>query len=296
MISICIPVYNFDVSHLIADLEAQIKSLPGPIEIIVIDDASADSFKKANHAAASRHQYIQLAQNVGRSKIRNQFLAYAKFDYLLFLDCDSQIISTSFIENYANAISSEAAMVCCGGRIYPTENTDRSKMLSWTYGSRRESLSLAVRIQNSNQSFMSNNFMIHRSLLKQTRFDERLTDYGHEDTLFGYMLKQQGVNIKHIDNPILNGDIETNIHFLQKTEKGIENLLYIRNFLNNDSSFIQDVKLLKTAQLLKSLQLKALYRVLFFLTSPFLKWSFTHGWISLYLFDFYKLGFLFSKE
>ena len=56
---------------------------------------------------------------------------------------------------------------------------------------------------------------------KKISFNERLSGYGHEDTLFGYELNKNNIQIHHIDNPVLNGHLDTNEAFLLKTEEGL---------------------------------------------------------------------------
>ncbi|WP_435525706.1 hypothetical protein [Chryseobacterium indoltheticum] len=43
-ISVCIPVYNFDVRELVYDLKKEIENQNIDAEIILIDDASEESF------------------------------------------------------------------------------------------------------------------------------------------------------------------------------------------------------------------------------------------------------------
>src|SRR4030042_667421 len=100
MISICIPVYNFDVTSLVSELSEQVKSLPKPYEVIIIDDCSDNKFKAINRNVCKSFIYIELEENIGRSKIRNLFLRYAKYGYLLFIDCDSIIESSDFLLKY----------------------------------------------------------------------------------------------------------------------------------------------------------------------------------------------------
>ena len=90
MISICIPVYNFNITSLVNELSNQVNSLNIPCEIIVIDDCS-ENFKRINKIECEKHTYIELSENIGRARIRNLFLKYAKYEYLLFLDCDSLV-------------------------------------------------------------------------------------------------------------------------------------------------------------------------------------------------------------
>ena len=45
MLSICIPVYNFDVTELVKALNSQAEELHVSYEILVIDDASQNLYK-----------------------------------------------------------------------------------------------------------------------------------------------------------------------------------------------------------------------------------------------------------
>ncbi|MDC3337029.1 glycosyltransferase, partial [Flavobacteriales bacterium] len=101
MISICIPIYNFNVVPLVKELLRQIEGLQ--CELLLIDDAST-AFVVENSELHNVTKLIVLDQNVGRAQIRNLFLKYAKHDYLLFLDCDSLVENKDFIENYLNII------------------------------------------------------------------------------------------------------------------------------------------------------------------------------------------------
>ncbi|HEY0261442.1 MAG TPA: glycosyltransferase family 2 protein, partial [Chitinophagales bacterium] len=226
MISICIPVYNFDVSRLINELVKQASELNVESEIILIDDCS-QKFKEKNRyfdKLSSRIHFYELSENIGRARIRNLFLDYAKFDYLLFLDCDSLVEKNDFLATYFEVIKQES-LVVCGGRVYPKERPERAKLLRWKYGVFRESQTAEVRKLNPNKSFMTNNFLIHKSVFQQIKFDERIRQYGHEDTLFGLALQKKNITITHIENPIVNGDIETNSEFLRKTKESIVSLV-----------------------------------------------------------------------
>lgn len=289
MISVCIPVFNFNITALVEELSKQCEKLNVPTEIIVIDDGS-EIFKLENQKATKNVQYIELPKNIGRSKIRNLFLEYAKYDYLLFMDCDSLVVNNYFLTDYLPVLKNKPSVVC-GGRIYP-EKPSRNKMLSWKHGVYKECLPSEVRKRNPNKSFMTNNFVVAKSCLSNIKFDERITKYGHEDTLFGFELSKNNIEITHIDNPVLNGDIETNEVFLQKTKYGVINLVHILNFLEYDKDFIKNVSLLdyyyktKTFRGVQYITYKTFKQPIYY----FLK----KGFVNLKLFDFYKLGFFIS--
>ena len=239
-----------------------------------------------------RKKYIQLDKNISRTKIRNLFLKYAKYDYLLFLDCDTLIISDDFVATYISAVSRNEHDVICGGVICDNHRPERSKMLRWKYGIKRESIPLDIRVLSPNKSFVTGNFLINRRIFEQIKFDERITEYGHEDTLFGFMLKKKGINVKHINNPVLHGDIDNNTGYLKKTEKGIINLINILSYVDYDHQFIQDVSILKYYKNLSSKKLTGIINIIFICFKPLLKFMFIKGYVNLMLFDFYKLGIL----
>ncbi len=293
MISICIPIYNFIVVDLVKNLAAQSKLLDVPSEIILIDDCSDSSFKIINESVCAEEVYIQLEKNIGRAAIRNQFLNYAKYDNLLFLDCDSIISLDDFLSKYINAISEHPNQLICGGREYQKLPPKRSEMLRWKYGIKKESKTFEHRKQNPNKSFMTNNFVINKEIFKSIQFDERLVEYGNEDTLFGFELKKRNINIIHINNPIINGDLEDNANYISNTEKAIYNLTNILEFTNYDKDLIEDVTLLRIYY--KVYKVRKFIKVIFVILKPAIKYFLSNGYVSLYLFDFYKLGILITK-
>ncbi len=290
MISICIPVYNFDVGELVEGLSAACSKVPEETEIILIDDASDDAFQKINSQLADRTTYIQLDENIGRAAIRNRFLGHAQHDYLLFLDCDSKLVSDQFLRKYIDAVGAYPNKLICGGRIYPESLPDKDHMLSWKYGRARESRTAAQRSANPNASFMTNNFLIPRSIFSDIRFDETIKTYGHEDTLFGFELKKKGVEIAHIANPVLNGDIETNAEYLRKTEEAIKNLRYLMEATERDPQLISDVSLLRVYY--SSAFVRVFTGLLFPILKNRIRQNFLAGKVNLRAFDFYKLGIL----
>ena len=290
MLSICIPIYNFDVTTLVQSLIKEKSQLNDIVEILLIDDGST-IHKEKNKELARTCSYIELHTNIGRSKIRNLFTSYAKQPYLLFLDCDSLLTSPNFIANYLIEIK-KGVLICCGGRIYPKQCPSIHQRLSWKYGIISESKPAAVRSQNPNSSFMTNNFIIQKALFNSIKFDERLTEYGHEDTLFGYELKKNQLSIVHIQNPILNGALETNENFIRKTEVGIQNLVLILNFIDDDLTFYKDIHLLRTY--LKVKPFRSVFLIIVTIYNPIIRFLILRGIVNIHLFNLYKLGVLLS--
>ncbi len=292
MLTICIPIFNFDVNNLIQNLSLQCDATDFPTEIILIDDCSDDKYKEINKTICSKYRYIKLNKNIGRAKIRNLFLKYAKYNNLLFLDCDSTIISNNYIKVYVDYLNNNKYDVVFGGRNYNKKKPNRNNILRWKYGVKQESIPLKTRLKFPNNSFNTSNFLINKKVFKKIKFNEKIINYGHEDTLFGYILKKNNYIISHINNPILNNDLEDNKEYLEKTETSIKNLISILNYVENKQELMNDISIYRFYNKMKSLNLIPSIYMFYKVSKPILKISFIKGYVNIKLFNFYKLGIL----
>ena len=81
--------------------------------------------------------------------------------------------------------------------------------------------------------------MIRRELILDCPFDESIRRYGYEDVLLGKQLKQKGIQIYHIDNPLSFEVFEDNSEFVSKTEEGLRTLFTFRDKLKDYSRLIE---------------------------------------------------------
>ncbi|MDY3344995.1 glycosyltransferase family 2 protein [Riemerella anatipestifer] len=295
MISICIPIYNTEVTTLVTALKSEIKTNHLNTEIVLIDDASDEYCRKLNKPLETVvDTMVWLPKNVGRARIRNLFFKHTKGQYLLFLDGDGEIISNQFIQNYQKFITeNKDAKVVYGGRCIQKKEPSVERYLRWKFANERENLPLFQREKNKHLSFQTNNFLIERETFSQCLFDEQLTGYGYEDLVFAKDLKDKGIDVFHIDNPILNIDLETNEVYLKKVEDSINNLCFL---LKNSPKKVEDIKLVKAYHLVKKLKLNSILSRLFSsLGKEFLREKLLGGKVSLRYLDMYKLGLLLEK-
>jgi len=257
-------------------------------EIIIIDDGSQNC-KDINKTVCKIHTYIELPENIGRSAIRNLFLKYAKYEYLLFLDCDSLIKRNSFLSNYADILKEKPSVVY-GGWVNASEKPERKYRLRWKYAKFKEIQPCSIRQKSPYKSFRTNNFLIQKEILAETRFDERIKKYGHEDTLFSLLLKKRNISITHTDNPVSHEDMEPNSEYLSKTGEAVVNLIDILNFTKDDPDLIHEITILKFYN--KVRKFEKLIDLSFVIFKPVIVFLLTKGYINLYLFDYYKLGIL----
>ncbi len=290
MLSICIPIYNKDVTQLVGTLRKQTREVNVPVEILLVDDASENSFQRINQdlTACPDVSYETLNKNAGRSKIRNILSEKASHPYLLFMDCDTAIVRNDYIKKYLASLQSNA--VVCGGHIYADKPGDYRFLLHWLAGSQREVKPAHVRMQRPYHSFMTGNFLIHKSVFETIRFREDLKGYGHEDTLFGYELKKRGIKIIHIDNPLLHAGLESTEQFVKKCRESIQNLLLSFELTGRDPRYSQMVTILNTYLKIKKYRLCPLLKCITKHFARIMEKNLTGRHPKLWVLDMYKLS------
>lgn len=267
MLSVLIPVYNQDVRKLVNDLWNSACDAEIIFEIRVYDDRSQALYRDENRAIKTLDNvhYHELAENIGRSRIRNLLAREAQYNRLLFLDCDSEILDKHFIKNY---LAYNRKPVVYGGRIYGDTPPEEKYMLHWKYGRKIESQNAQKRKHLPYESFHSNNFIIDKSLILKYSFNESLQSYGYEDIAFGELLRKKRIPIEHISNPVIHKGLDDNEVFLKKTRASLANLHYL---LQND--MISSTRLTRYYERVKAL---GLISILNFLPDSLESWITQH--------------------
>ena len=275
MLSILIPTFNYDSVPLVKELHKQCVGCDIEFEILVYDDGSKSALNSINHSINRLQNctFKELPNNIGRSAIRNLLAKNAKYDLLLFVDTDTFPKKKNYIKNYINT---QADVV--NGSVICTENPSKKPFkLRWLYTKFRERNALC-----------SSNFLIRKAVFEKFPFDETIKTYGYEDVLFFETLQKSSIAVLKIDNPVIHASEDSATTFIKKTEFAINNLI----------SLIQceklDARTVKASLLYKKLETFKLVGVTiaFFKVS---KWllikNFNSSYPSLFLFDFYRLGY-----
>ena len=225
-ISVLIPNYDWDVTELIKEIHRQLTDAQIPFEILCFDDSKKSEFHKGNDNLnqLTNVTYRVNESSFSRAKNRNELGNSAKYNYLLFLDGDAGLEENHhFIENYLKHVNDQ--VIICGGTAYHSSiPSDSSFQLRYAYGKSREELPTSIREKDPWAGFSAFNFLIPRKIFLKIKFNEALSEYGHEDTLFGNDLKYNCVPILHINNPALHLGLDSSSVFLEKTRKGVTNL------------------------------------------------------------------------
>jgi glycosyltransferase involved in cell wall biosynthesis len=292
MLSILIPIYNYNVTHLVTELHRQAEEAGIVYEICLLDDGSSDPSCALNRQLAKKTniRYQELPQNVGRAAIRNRLAQMAKYEYLLFMDCDSSVVMPQYLQIYLRELQPD--LLLYGGRTYLHKPpNDPDLWLHWHYGRQREQQDFQERQRNPYHAFMTNNFLIPRAVFAPIQFEETLLTYGHEDTLFGMELAKRKLRILHLNNPLLHLGLETRVVFLEKTKLAVWNLVKLQQ-----NGYVLDTKLSNMYTKFQRWKLAGVLHVALKILQPFL-WKYLL-WAKrpqLFWLDLYKLC-LFSKQ
>ena len=287
ILSILIPVYNYNCVALVKALQQQAENCNIDYEILVADDGSDNAEivcenRKIN--AIPNSVYHETGQNHGRSWIRNWLVSQSQGAYLLFIDSDAEICNAHFVGNYLRHV--EKGAVICGGILHPEEEPSPTRRLRYRYEKAMEPCFTAERRnQHPYANLRTFNFMMPREVALSHPFDESITLYGYEDTLLGGMFEKEGLKVIHIDNPLINADIEENPIFLKKTEESMHSLYQLKDKMRHHS------RLLTSYEKIRRLKLDTLLRIVFPLLRPMLTWHLTGKQPTVIALQFYKLAY-----
>lgn len=291
MVSLLIPVYNYDIVALVYYMKNGIKKVPEFCEIIIGDDGSSPEFKKKYSSLVTDNiKLISSEKNIGRAAIKNRLASEAKGDHLLFIDADTMVAGTAeaYLKKWIKHLPK--AKVICGGVLYHEgQPSDPDKLLRWRYGRKKEQRKASERNKNPHANFSTFNVIFEKTVFSKIRFNEELRQYGHEDTLMGYQLKKAGIDVLHIDNGLVHEGLETNREYLNKTKAGIENLSKLYSIVTDRSTFSSTVRLLSNYNIIELLRFNRILAGIFIRYRERMEIRLDSADASLKLFSLYKI-------
>lgn len=305
-LSILLPSYNNVCVSLVQVLQRQADALRGKLdkpfryEIIVADDCSTDAACiDANRVIGDmlHCRYLRMEQNVGRAQIRNVLISESSGDYVLLIDSDLFLCDDNYLYKYATSTADVVyGGTCIGGEglamVDNEANTEKLKgNLRYIYEKKAEPSHRAVfRQLRPNQEISVCNLYARRDIMKAHPFDSRFKAYGYEDVLFGKRLAESGIEVTHIDNPVLINEFEPNSVFVKKTEEAILTLCRFEQDLEGYSNLKT-----KVSTLGRYIPL-SLFRLWHRIMKNKEKRNLTGPKPSLLLFKLYKLGFFLENR
>lgn len=290
-LSILIPTYNYNCTSLVARLVQQAQGIAGlQYEIIVGDDGSTNEQVLAANRAINELpccEYWERGFNSGRAAIRNSLYERSTGRWLLFLDSDGMPLNADFLSCYLAAVEPLSAGVVCGGLAHPATLPSPAVSLRWLHETTYERRT-PVEWRNAHPytNFRTFNFLIDRDSFSRVQFDENVQNYGYEDNLFGDALQENGVAVKHINNPMINVDIEPNAVYLSKNEEALRTLAMHYDTMGPLITIAQKL------ERIERMHLGWLLSLVYSLSRPFLLRNLNGASPRMWVFNLYRAGYL----
>lgn len=290
MLSILIPTKDYDCHRLIKELHRQGQALDIAFEILVGEDGTSAANLNLNNTSDNLPNYRRIVKthNIGRAKMRNLLALESRYSNLIFIDSDAIVEKSDFLAIYAEALKSYS--VVCGGLYHADKCPNNNCSLRYRYEKETDKKRDALtRSKAPYDRFSTFNFAIKKDIFVAILFDDSITRYGHEDTLFGKELEKRGIKIKHIENRLLHNGLEDNATFLAKTEQALFNLKEMKDKIG-------ETPLLIAVHKLQKFHLEGLFMAFWKRCKGILKKNLLGNKPSLKIFNIYKLGYYISLQ
>ena len=287
MISILIPCFDYNAYPLVSVLEKQALMLKIDFEIICIDDGSFSSKNDINQKInlLTNSKFIESKKNIGRINNRLLLAEKSQYEWLIFVDVDTLPNEEKFLKNYIDRLNKETVII--GGCIYK-EPDNENFSLRYKFGKFREEINSDIRNKNPHKYISSRNFMCKRNVLIDVLSSINTISYGN-DYIFGSLIKKMGIDVNHIDNPVLIDNIDHNQIFIKKTHHALENLI---SLYNNKIIKKHSISILKAYVILDNLLMKNIFVKITDLFKNLLDRNLHSKDPNLFLFDLYRLNYL----
>lgn len=293
MISVLIPVYNYDVIELVKMVHKQLELCSIAYEIKCLDDASEIKFQKQKYEIDqfANSSYEISKSNQGRIATRHHLAQSAKYDYLLFLDADVIPKSDEFIKIYLSFIDSKFNVIY-GGVAYKKEKPEHDYLLRWSYGKLKEEVSAVKRNITPYKCIVSANFLIKKSIFITLNSCITYSGYG-SDNHFSYELIKNNILVLHIDNYVYHLGIEKSTTYLKKKEEAATALIEL---YRTKPTIEHNNHLLRLFTKLKHYKLNYPAAFIFKIVRPLLRKNLLGSNPSVMYLQFYRIGYMCSKD
>ena len=289
MISILIPCYNFNAYPLALKLEKQALLLDVNFEIICSDDGSFSLKNEQNQKInlLTNSKFIELKKNIGRIQNRIYLAEKAQYDWLIFLDVDSEPKKNDYLKRYISNIGSSDFVF--GGNEFKY-NLNGKFSLKNKFAKRREAKSSTDRKKKPYKYIISSNFMAKKSSFLYCYSKIKYKSYGN-DYIISSVLQNNNILIHHIDNFTMVSVNDDNEQFILKSKDALKNLY--KNYSEGNLSK-SSISILNAFSILDKLKM---CKVFLLVTNPIEKFIFkkiNSKNPNLILFDIFRLRYLCS--
>jgi hypothetical protein len=289
MLSVLIPVYNFNVTELVKELHKQLVASNIDFEIICLDDKSKKHIIDSNLKieTLSNTSYKLSNSNNGIAVNRQMLVDLANYDWIILIDADVELKDDQFISNYLEVLDKGYNFIF-GGFEYKNKAPKKSHLLRWKYGKKYEAILASSRNSNPYKVTIAANMLARKAYYMNLNLDFLGNNYAM-DYLFGALLKEHNEKVLHINNQVYHLGIEDSVSYLRKKEMAVETLLklYHSKKIKRHSN-----SLLKVFILLKNTKMNYLLSLWFSVFNKSIRNNLTGNKPYIILLQLYKISYM----
>lgn len=226
-LSVLIPFLRDDPADLLARLGSEATALEGAVEIVALDDGTADPTLTARlqaqaSAAALPMRLVTLAANEGRSRGRNRLASAARGDWLLFLDSDMRPDRPDFLRAWADLVERERPAVAFGGFSLLQAPDEPRFAVHRAMAARSECLPRDTRAEQPEKYVYTSNLLVRRDVFEAEAFDPGFSGWGWEDVEWAMRVSRR-FRVIHVDIPATHMGLDTVESLAGKYEQSAAN-------------------------------------------------------------------------
>lgn len=212
-VSVLIPFLRDDPDDLLGRLDAEAADLVGAVEIVVLDDGTADPaltgrLSQRTAAMVLPVRLITLAANEGRSRGRNRLAAAARGGHLLFLDSDMRPDRPDFLRRWADLAVHDAPAVAFGGFSLLQAPDEPRFAVHRALAAKSECVPCDERARQPEKYVYTSNLLVRRDVFEAEAFDPGFSGWGWEDVEWAMRVSRRFA-VVHVDNPATHMGLDT---------------------------------------------------------------------------------------
>ncbi|MCW0045289.1 glycosyltransferase family 2 protein [Brevundimonas sp. BT-123] len=226
-ISVLIPFLRDDPQELLRQLNSEAPALSGAVELILLDDGTADAdlttrLQATIDAVHLPIRLITLATNQGRAKGRNRLTTAARGEAYLFLDSDMRPDTAVFLQSWLRLVTDSAPAVAFGGFSLDQAPTDARFAVHRALSGASECLPASQRTLTPEKYVYTSNLLVRRDVFTAEAFDPGFSGWGWEDVEWAMRVSRR-FPVVHIDNPATHMGLDTVEDLARKFDQGAGN-------------------------------------------------------------------------
>ena len=205
VLSVLIPFYRHDPCDLITSLEREGRRLGGSVELVLLDDGSADEAlaRKVENQVALAHmpaRFVRLRDNEGRAKGRNRLVAHARGSSYLFLDADMRPDDNRFLQSWADLVAMKDPAVAFGGFSLKQSPKDAKFNVHRRMAAKAECVPFFQRALTPEKYVYTSNLLVRRDAFAAEAFDDAFIGWGWVVVEWAMRMASR-FTVVHTDNP-----------------------------------------------------------------------------------------------